>query len=129
MKTKRNLLALMMLATVALASCGGDDTSKGDNPTNSEVAGENEAVGTVLAKATFEGVTGDSTSLPEGAANWTYITNNDKFPNPSFNKDAFKFNYANQGMESPVFSAQSKVSANVLIDSLNAKGSAVESNG
>lgn len=168
---KRNLLSLLMLATLTLASCGGDESSvDNNNSTNSEDTGgsennsvvdnnsntennsgsennsesdnnsntennsesnnnTNEPVGTVLAKATFEGVDSNSKALPEGAAGWTYIPNNASYPEPKFNKDGFKFAYVNQAMESPTFNAQSKVSVNVLIGSLNAKQNLSDDNG
>lgn len=146
MKTKRNLLGLLMLATLSLAACGGNDNSvnnegNGSTPTNSEttsnnggtvstpassdtnseVGGGNDQVGAVLASATFEGTNKNTSALPASAAGWVYYTNNDSFPDPNFNTDGYKFDWVNEGMESPAFASQSKVTFNMTVDTFNAK--------
>lgn len=57
MKTKRNLLGLLMLATLSLAACGGNDNSvnnegNGSTPTNSETTSNNG--GTVSTPASSD---------------------------------------------------------------------------
>ena len=64
-------------------------------------------------------ITGDFTSkaMPEG---WTYITNNESYPNPDFYSGGFKFNYENEGIQSPNFTAStSNVAVLLNVAALN----------
>ncbi len=65
----------------------------------------------MLASSVFESaVQGD----------FTYLTNNASYPNPSFYGDGgLKFNYENMGLQSATFAAQSEVNVVIIINSLN----------
>lgn len=56
-------------------------------------------------------------AIPEG---WSYITNNEKYPNPSFYGDGgLKMNFENMGIASPVFTATASVEVVLTINALN----------
>ena len=86
MKKDIILLPLLMLA---LASCGGNN--------NSTNGGQPSASGATSVVQNFETVSYTiAGSLPEGL---TYITNNEKFPNPEFYKESgIKIRFENIGV-------------------------------
>ncbi len=50
----------------------------------------------------------------------TYITNNEKYPNPSFYKDGgLKMNYVNMGLQSEKFEAQNLLVVKLIVNALN----------
>lgn len=64
-----------------------------------------------LAKGTI------NKAIPEG---WEYITNDEKYPNPSFYGDGgLKMNYEGQGILSPTFAAEGNVDVTITINALN----------
>lgn len=68
-------------------------------------------VQSVLASSEFDGkVTGD----------FTYISNNEQYPDPSFYSDGgLKFNFENMGLKSAKFAASTKVDVTIVIYALN----------
>lgn len=71
---------------------------------------------TMFAQVLVEGVIADKT-LPTG---WTYITNNDQYPDAAFYSDGgLKLNFEGQGILSPAFEAQSAVKVSLTINALN----------
>lgn len=61
-----------------------------------------------------------SSTLADFPAGWTYITNNAAYPNPGYYAGGMKYSFVNQGMESPVFDAQSSVKVSLVVGKLNA---------
>lgn len=56
-------------------------------------------------------------AIPEG---WSYITNNEQYPQPSYYKDGgLKMNFENMGIASPVFTATASVEVVLTINALN----------
>lgn len=56
-------------------------------------------------------------AIPEG---WSYITNNENYPNPAFYSDGgLKINFENMGIASPVFEETASVEVVLTINSLN----------
>ena len=81
--------------------------------------GEGEGSGSEGGEVSGNTITGDFTSkaMPEG---WTYITNNESYPNPDFYSGGFKFNYENEGIQSPNFTAStSNVAVLLNVAALN----------
>lgn len=85
---KKNIILLPLLM-LALASCGGNN--------NSTNGGQPSASGATSVVQNFETVSYTiAGSLPEGL---TYITNNEKFPNPEFYKESgIKIRFENIGV-------------------------------
>ena len=85
---KKNIILLPLLMLV-LASCGGNN--------NSTNGGQPSASGATSVVQNFETVSYTiAGSLPEGL---TYITNNEKFPNPEFYKESgIKIRFENIGV-------------------------------
>ena len=88
MKKKVILLPLIMMA---LASCGGNSNSNGSGQAQPSTSSATSVV------QNFETVSYTiAGSLPEGL---TYITNNEKFPNPEFYKESgIKIRFENIGV-------------------------------
>lgn len=117
---KRNLIFTLLIASV-LAGCGANPTTSEDTilvppEITSEAASELPPVTSEIVTSeddlppppgstdTGPVETGDITfdaAIPSG---WTYITNNEAYPNPEFYSDGgLKLNFTNQAIKSPVY--------------------------
>lgn len=87
---KKNIILLPLLM-LALASCGGNSNNNGSEQAQPSTSGATSVV------QNFETVSYTiAGSLPEGL---TYITNNEKFPNPEFYKESgIKIRFENIGV-------------------------------
>ncbi len=87
---KKNIILLPLLM-LALASCGGNSNNNGSGQAQPSTSGATSVV------QNFETVSYTiAGSLPEGL---TYITNNEKFPNPEFYKESgIKIRFENIGV-------------------------------
>lgn len=63
------------------------------------------------------------TLSPTIPADWTYITNDAAYPNPSFYTTAgltgIKFSFENQGIQSPEFTPNTNITVTLLVNALN----------
>ena len=95
---------------VATASFGAESDSKEFELTITELPKEVEA-GETLVSYEIKG------AMPEGL---TYITNNEKYPDPSFYGDGgLKMNYVNQAVQTGTFEVQSSVVVVLTVNKLN----------